>query len=121
MSWWSSLPKPAPEERLFFVGSRQALVISKVVMAGKARVEEAKQIHSIQLGVGSVAPTVMRLRQTEALLQDQRFTNALIETARQMAMQEVRPITDIRSTEQYRRTITGNVVARFLWQLLTEK
>lgn len=114
------LPKPASKEQLFFqkVGSRQALVISKVVMAGKALMNDGKQVHSIQIGVGSVAPTVIRLRQTEALLQGQAPTEALIENARQSAMQEVRPITDVRSTEQYRRTITGNVLVRFLRQLL---
>jgi CO/xanthine dehydrogenase FAD-binding subunit len=114
------LPKPSPNERLFFqkVGSRQALVISKVVMAGKAWVDEDKQVHSIQIGVGSVAPTVIRLRQTETLLQGQVLTDTLIENAKQTAMQEVHPITDVRSNEHYRRTITGNVLVRFLRQLL---
>ncbi len=114
------LPKPASNERLFFqkVGSRQALVISKVVMACKAQLDGEKRLLSIQTGVGSVAPTVIRLRQTEALLQGQILTEELIESARQSAMQEVRPITDVRSTEHYRRTIAGNVLARFLRHLL---
>ncbi len=113
------LPKPASNERLFFqkVGSRQALVISKVVMAGKTLLDDEKRIHSIQIGVGSVAPMVIRLRQTEALLQRQKLTDELIEKAKQSAMQEVRPITDVRSTEHYRRTIAGNLLARFLRQL----
>jgi CO/xanthine dehydrogenase FAD-binding subunit len=114
------LPKPVSNERLFFqkVGSRQALVISKVVMAGKALMDDEKRVHSIQIGVGSVAPTVVRLRQTEALLQEQVLTAELIEKARHAAMQEVRPINDVRSTEHYRRTITGNLLARFLQQLV---
>jgi CO/xanthine dehydrogenase FAD-binding subunit len=113
------LPKPASNARLFFqkVGSRQALVISKVVMACKAQVDGEKRVHSIQIGVGSVAPTVIRLCQTEALLQGQMLTEELIESAKQAAMQEVQPITDVRSTEHYRRTITGNVLVRFLRQL----
>jgi CO/xanthine dehydrogenase FAD-binding subunit len=113
------LPKPAFNARLFFqkVGSRQALVISKVVMAGKALMDDEKRVHSIQIGVGSVAPTAIRLRQTEALLQGQVLTTGLIENAKQSAMQEVRPITDVRSTEHYRRTITGNVLVRFLRRL----
>jgi CO/xanthine dehydrogenase FAD-binding subunit len=87
-------------------------------MAGKAWVDEEKQVHSIQIGVGSVAPTVVRLRQTEALLQGQVLTDELVESAKHSAMQEVRPITDVRSNEHYRRTITGNVLVRFLRQLL---
>jgi CO/xanthine dehydrogenase FAD-binding subunit len=108
--------KPSPQEKLFFqkVGSRQALVISKVVLAGKAEVDNEKRIRSIALSVGSVAPTVIRLRQTEALMQNQILTGALIENAREAAMQEVKPITDVRSTEHYRRQIAGNLVAKFL-------
>ncbi len=110
------LPKPSPTAKLFFqkVGSRQALVISKVVMAGKAEIDNEKRVQSIRLGVGSVAPTVIRLRQTEALLQNQILTGALIERVREAAVQEVKPITDVRSTEHYRRQIAGNLVAKFL-------
>jgi CO/xanthine dehydrogenase FAD-binding subunit len=110
------LPKPQPRARLFFqkVGSRQALVISKVVMAANAVLDEEKKILSIQIGVGSVAPTVMRLRQTEAGLQGRTLTDELIENARQMARQEIKPISDVRSTAHYRGTITGNLLAKFL-------
>jgi len=110
------IPKKSPDEKLFFqkVGSRQALVISKVVVGCKAEVDNEKRIRSIGFGVGSVAPTVIRLRQTEALLQNQILTEALIENARASAMQEVKPITDVRSTEDYRRKIAGNLVTKFL-------
>jgi len=110
------IPKKSPDEKLFFqkVGSRQALVISKVVVGCKAEVDHEKRIRSIGFGVGSVASTVIRLRQTEALLQNQILTEAIIENARQIAMQEVKPITDVRSTEDYRRKIAGNLVTKFL-------
>ena len=110
------LIKLAPHAKLFFqkVGSRQALVISKVVMAGKAEINGEKRIQVIGLGLGSVAPTVIRLRQTEALLQNQILTEALIAEARQTVKQEIKPITDIRSTAHYRQEIAGNLVAKFL-------
>ena len=110
------LPKMSPHAKLFFqkVGSRQALVISKVVMAGKAEIDGIKRIQAIGLGLGSVAPTVIRLRQTEALLQNQILTETLIEEARQTVKQEVKPITDIRSTAHYRQEIAGNLVTKFL-------
>ncbi len=110
------LPKPEPNARLFFqkAGSRQALVISKVVLAAQAGVDDKKEIQYIKISAGSVAPTVIRLRQAEALLQGQLLTNEVIERARQTAMLEVKPITDVRSTEQYRRMITGNLLMKFL-------
>lgn len=110
------LPKISSTAKLFFqkVGSRQALVISKVVIAAQAELDSEKRIQSIGFGLGSVAPTVMRLRQTEVLLQKQILTETMIQQARQTAMQEIKPITDVRSTEQYRRTIAGNLVEKFL-------
>ena len=114
------LPKASPAERLFFqkVGGRQALVISKVVIAAKAQVEDDLRVRSIQIGAGSVAPTVIRLRETEALLTGQVLSEELIEKAKENVMQEVRPITDMRSTEEYRRWVSGNLVAKFLRQFL---
>ncbi len=114
------LPKKAQGERLFFhkVGNRQAMVISKVVIAARAQIDEDRRIRSIQIGAGSVAPTVIRLRDTEAFLQDQKLTPERIEEARQKVMQEVQPITDMRSTAEYRRWVSGSLVAKFLRQLL---
>jgi CO/xanthine dehydrogenase FAD-binding subunit len=114
------LPKKAPAERLFFqkVGSRQAMVISKVVIAARAWVDDDRRVRSIQIAAGSVAPTVIRLRETEALLRGRVLREELIEEARENVMREVRPITDMRSTEEYRRWVSGNLVAKFLRQFV---
>lgn len=114
-------PRP-PDEHLFFykLGTRRAQAISKVVMAAKARINCAQTIESIQIGLGSVAPTVIRARRTEALLTGQLLTPTLIEQAKETIRQEIRPITDFRSTEAYRRFATGNLLGQFLRQLLTD-
>jgi xanthine dehydrogenase iron-sulfur cluster and FAD-binding subunit A len=44
------------------------------------------------------------------------LTPSLIDDARRGA-KEIAPITDLRSTEHYRRTVTGNVLGKFLRQL----
>lgn len=113
------IPKLKDGERDFFykVGTRRAQAISKVVMAAKAKMAEEK-IEAISIGIGSVAPTVIRAPKTERLLAGAALTPGLIEQARQLIAQEVAPITDLRSTEHYRRTVTGNVLAKFLRQLL---
>jgi xanthine dehydrogenase small subunit len=86
-------------------------------MAAKAQIANGR-IGSISIGVGSVAPTVIRVPQTERLLAGAALTSDLVERARRLIAQEVAPITDLRSTEHYRRTVTGNVLARFLRQIL---
>ena len=84
------------------VGTRAAQTISKVVMAG---VRAAKP----RLAVGSVAPTVRRLIETEQAL----AAGASIEEARRTLLSEISPIDDTRSTAAYRRAVAANLLERF--------
>ncbi|HEU4387805.1 MAG TPA: xanthine dehydrogenase family protein subunit M, partial [Blastocatellia bacterium] len=92
------LPKLQPGERDFFykVGTRRAQAISKVVMAARAKLA-GERIESIQIGVGSVAPTVIRASQTEALLAGAVLARDAIDRACETIAREVTPITDVRS------------------------
>lgn len=112
------IPKLKAGERDFFwkVGTRRAQAISKTVMAAKARVIQGS-IESISVGVGSVAPTVIRAPLTEKLLADTRLTPELVERARRTIAAEISPISDLRSTEHYRRTVTANLLIKFLREL----
>lgn len=113
------MPKLRSGERSFFykVGTRRAQAISKVAMAVRAEMSDGV-INSINIGLGSVAPTVMRAVQTEALLANKTLDIPLIRQAARTISKEVAPITDMRSTEHYRRTITGNVIVKILSQLM---
>ena len=95
---------PAVEGRQFFrkVGTRAAQAIAKVVMAG---VRSAPP----RIAIGSVAPTVLRLRQTEQALAD----GASIDDAVRLLEQEIQPIDDVRSTADYRRSVAGNLLRQF--------
>jgi CO/xanthine dehydrogenase FAD-binding subunit len=112
-----SLPKLKESEVDFFwkVGTRRAQAISKTVMAVRARIDNSR-IDSISIAVGSVAPTVVRAHQTERLLTSSLVDDALINEARQTIAREITPMTDLRSTEHYRRVVTGNVLVKFLRQ-----
>jgi len=112
-------PKLKPDERSFFfkVGARRAQAISKVVIAVKVGTIGAV-INSINIGLGSVAPTVIRAIETESLLTNTTLDATIIEQAQRTISREVAPITDVRSTEHYRRTVTGSVLAKILRQLM---
>ena len=84
------------------VGTRAAQAISKVVMA-------AIRADAPRVALGSVAPTVLRLRETEAIL----AAGGSIEEARRVLVAEIRPIDDLRSTAEYRRRVSGNLLERF--------
>ena len=113
------IPRLRTGERDFFwkVGTRRAQAISKTVLAAKAMMS-GDALESISIGVGSVAPTVIRARKTEGLLTSATLTRELAERAREMIAQEIAPITDLRSTEDYRRAVTGNVLRKFLRELM---
>ncbi|HYV06401.1 MAG TPA: xanthine dehydrogenase family protein subunit M [Blastocatellia bacterium] len=112
------IPKLETGEQDFFwkVGTRRAQAISKTVLAAKARSVDSV-VNSINIGVGSVAPTVIRARKTEQLLTGSQLTSELIEQARRRISEEVAPITDLRSSEHYRRIVTGNILSKFLRSL----
>ena len=113
------LRKLKQNERSFFfkVGTRRAQAISKIVMAVKVGITGAV-IDSIGIALGSVAPTVMRGYQTESLLTNATLDATIVDQARNTISQEIAPITDVRSTEHYRRTVTGNALAKVLRQLV---
>ena len=85
------------------VGTRAAQAISKVVIAGVRDGETAR------IALGSVAPTVVRARRAEEGLR----TGASIDQAIDLLRDEIAPIDDIRSTADYRRLVSGNLLRRF--------
>jgi len=113
------VPKLNEGERDLYwkVGTRRAQAISKTVLAARAQISGEK-VESIGIGVGSVAPTVVRATRTEQLLSGEVINASLVEQARRMIAEEIAPITDLRSTEHYRRSVTGNVLVKFLRQLI---
>jgi xanthine dehydrogenase small subunit len=82
------------------VGTRSAQAISKVVMAVVVGPDP-------RVAIGSVAPTVLRLRRTEAAI----ARGASLADAQQTLALEISPIDDIRSTAEYRRRIAANLLA----------
>lgn len=95
------------------VGSRNAQAISKVCIAALGRMA-GPTIEDVRIAVGSVAPTPMRLSETEFLLKGKVIDEALVASARKTAAAEIQPIDDIRSTARYRAAVAGNLVAEFL-------
>lgn len=95
---------PRVEGKQWFrkVGTRAAQAISKIVMA-------AVRAPSPKIALGSVAPTVIRLPETERAL----GTGATIDAAAEILAREIVPIDDVRSTADYRRRVSANLLRRF--------
>ena len=94
---------PRVEGKQWFrkVGTRAAQAISKVVVAGVRG-------DTPRIAVGSIAATVIRLTATERALE-----SGSLDGAMEALRGEVNPIDDIRSTAEYRKRVTENLVRRF--------
>ena len=95
---------PRVEGRQWFrkVGTRAAQAISKVVMA-------AVRAPRPRIALGSVAPTVVRVPRTEAVLAG----GGTLAEAQAILMDEIQPIDDLRSTAVYRRRVSANLLGQF--------
>jgi len=98
------------------VGTRNAQAISKVVIAGLARVQNGV-IEEIRIAAASLRETPARLAATEQYLTGKQITAATIAAARAVLLSEIAPIDDIRSTAKYRSSVAANLLEEFLLQL----
>jgi OHCU decarboxylase len=98
------------------VGARNAQAISKVAIAGLGRMV-AGRVGDVRIAAGSVAPVPVRLGETERFLQGKVIDPGVIQAARKLAADEIRPIDDIRSTAAYRLAVLANLIAEFLEKL----
>ncbi len=116
------IPFPGAENLFWYyrkVGQREALAISKLSLAVLGWCKN-RIIENIRISAGAVSPQVTRAFKTEKLLVNQILNPPLIEKAKLSMADEISPITDIRSTKNYRRAICGELLRDALFQLLNE-
>ena len=82
---------------------------------------ENKTCHKARIAAGSVAPVPLRLSKIETMLEGATITKKHVAEAQRLAENNVVPITDVRSTKEYRRQITGVLVKRALERALEWK
>jgi CO/xanthine dehydrogenase FAD-binding subunit len=96
------------------IGSRSAMVIATVNCV-VARFESGE----IRVALGSVGPTPIRARTAEAFIaSEDPTTDRVREEFARLVTEDVRPITDHRSTEAYRRHASGVLARRLLERCL---
>jgi CO/xanthine dehydrogenase FAD-binding subunit len=112
------LPRRAIAWKQYYrkVGTRKAQAISKVCFAGAAEMK-AGTIRDVRIGLGSVAPIVLRAVKTEDVLRGANLAPKIIATAMETLAQEISSIDDIRSTARYRSRVTQNLLEEFLSQI----
>jgi aerobic carbon-monoxide dehydrogenase medium subunit len=66
----------------------------------------------VRIVLGAVAPTPIRAKRAETALEGQNLTEALAEKVGQIAAEEAKPISDVRSSADYRRAMVGTMTTR---------
>jgi len=102
------IPSSHLEGRCAFrmIGKRNAQVISQVNIAVWLN-ESGAAIEDIRIAAGSVAPIPLRLRKAEELLRGSVPDEPLLQAAQRAVQEEIRPISDVRTSEEYRRSVTA--------------
>jgi carbon-monoxide dehydrogenase medium subunit len=113
------LPSPAPQTGGAFLKLvRTASDIAKVNVAVSLTVTD-NTCREARIVLGSVAPTVIRATQAEEALRSSTLEPKVIEEVAQLATGEAKPITDLRSTIEYRREMVRVLVRRAVKKALT--
>lgn len=109
------LPDELPERQEFGkIGVRNAMVISTVCAVVTRRDDGTTTV-----GLGSVAPTPIRATMAEQMMSSiSKPTGSDLSEFQRLVSEEVKPITDHRSTEEYRRHAAGVLSRRLLERCL---
>lgn len=111
------MPKPPPLTGSAFIkiGRRQAMEISIVCVAARVSLaDDRRTCRQVRLALGAVAPTWVRAKEAERLLEGTDWSAAGLTQAAQLAVRAATPISDVRASAEYRRMVIGAIVPRAL-------
>lgn len=113
------VPAPAPGTVQAWrkVGTRRAQSISKVMMAAVARLDPDGRIAHVRVAFGAVADRPIRARKVEEVLFGAVPDAQLPMWTREALASEIAPITDVRSTADYRLEVAQNLLEAFVESL----
>lgn len=111
-----NIPNPK-SKTIFFKKSRVQMDMALASVAVLLEMD-GKKCKKARIAAGSVAPVPLRLLEAEKVLENSEITEAKILEAQKLAMQAVSPISDVRTTADYRRHLVGAYVKRAIQSLI---
>jgi len=111
------------------IGKRNGQVISQVNIAvwlkrgrseeaGGASGNPASPIVDIRIAAGSVAPIPLRLKRAERLLRGKVPDPPLLQAAAGAVQEEIQPISDVRTSQAYRRSVIASLFMDVMGEVL---
>ena len=106
------VPQMGPDSGSMFLKKGRVSQDISIVNAAASLSMDGKVCRKCRLAVGSVAPVPLRLPGVEKVVEGQEIDQELLDRVGEMVEDAVSPITDVRSTEEYRRAISGVLIKR---------
>ena len=98
------------------VGQRKAMAISVASLAFAARLSAEGIIgEEARCAFGSVAPTVFTSGAVDRCFTGRPIDAGVLDEAAVLVRESVSPISDVRASREYRRTVAGNLLMRLKW------
>jgi carbon-monoxide dehydrogenase medium subunit len=102
------------------VGKRNGMAISVVGVAAAVVLDSAGMIQDARVALGSVAPTVVRSSEAEKRLIGREAGLSAVQEAADAVVADISPISDVRSTAEYRRHAACVLTRRALLQAVEQ-
>jgi xanthine dehydrogenase small subunit len=111
---WIKVPKAVHAERsaVYKISKRFEDDISAVCLGLNLHIANGT-VQQASIGVGGVAATPVRARQTEAALTGKAWSATTVRVAMDVLRSEFSPISDMRASSAYRREVLGNLLQRY--------
>jgi carbon-monoxide dehydrogenase medium subunit len=93
---------------------REMMDLAYVGVAVVYNLAKDKKCTGVRIVLGAVAPTPIRAKRAEAALEGQVLSEPLAAKAGKIAAEEAKPISDVRSSADYRRAMVGTMTKRAL-------
>jgi CO/xanthine dehydrogenase FAD-binding subunit len=98
-------------------GQRKGMCCSKASLAFMARRHSDGKLSKVRVALGAVAPTVVRAKKAEEILEGRMLTPKLIGQAAKACGESANAIDDIRSTREYRHEVVGALLTKGLLEI----
>jgi carbon-monoxide dehydrogenase medium subunit len=96
------------------LGLRKAMEIAIVNVCVAMAIGEHKDCSGIRIALGAVAPTPIRAKKAETTLMDKRVTPEVVQKCAEVALEETKPISDIRASAEYRKKMVLFLVKKMV-------
>jgi len=107
------------------LSERSKVDIAAIGVSAYLLTDEDETVIQARIAIGAVAPIPKRVRSAEKILEGNKLTQALVEQAAQISMDEAGPITDIRATAIYRKkmvdVLTRRALSKSMEQIKTQR